>query len=187
MQSGIDFLKSQVDEAITVHSFLLQSMDSHETEASDPRYRDLCERHLPRMREHQRQLEEFRAVLGAESEQAGGPPSPSQVVGVIRRAAGSAAGVVRSLADSPTSDYQRLESDLNHARQLEVVFKTFRDAGRQLRIERLAKLGEMAERHHDDYSADAKRLLLQMFIERAQGATDVVRSVADSRADFRLS
>src|SRR5688572_16672331 len=161
MQSGIEFLRGQVDDAVAVHSSLLQSMVAHEAEASDARYRDLCELHLPRMREHQLMLEELRTVLGTESSPAGAPPSPSQVIGVIKRAAGSAAGAVRSLADAPVSDYQRLASDLNVARQLEVVFKTFRDAGRQLRIERLAKLGEMAERHHDDYSADAKRLLLQ--------------------------
>jgi hypothetical protein len=68
-----------------------------------------------------------------------------------------------------------------------VTFKTFRDAGRALRIDGLTKLGEMAERHHDDYSADAKRLLLQMFLERAQGSADVTRAVVDSRADFRIS
>jgi hypothetical protein len=45
----------------------------------------------------------------------------------------------------------------------------------------------MAERHHDDYSADAKRLLLQMFVERAQEVTDGARTMAkDSRADSRI-
>jgi hypothetical protein len=68
-----------------------------------------------------------------------------------------------------------------------VTFKTFRDAGRTLRLDHLAHFGETAERHHDDYSADAKRLLLQMFVERAQDATDGARSVAaDSRADSRI-
>ncbi|HET9425987.1 MAG TPA: hypothetical protein VFO55_11485, partial [Gemmatimonadaceae bacterium] len=154
MQSGIDFLRAQVDDAVAIHSSLLQSMDSHEAEANDPRYRDLCERHLPRMREHQFALEELRTVLGQPA--AGSPPA--EIAGAIRKAAGSAIGIARSLADTAVSDYERLASDLDLARRLEVTFKTFRDAGRQLRIDRLAKLGEMAERHHDDYSAEAKRL-----------------------------
>ena len=167
MQSGIDFLRTQVAEAAAVHSSLLESMVYHESEADDQRYRDLCDRHLPRMREHQLMLEDLRSSLGA--------PTHLRV-----RAA-------RSLADARVSDYQRLEADLDLARQLEVTFKTFRDAGRNLRIDGLARLGELAERHHDDYSADAKRLLLQMFIEQAQDAADAVRRVAhDSRADSRI-
>jgi hypothetical protein len=189
MQSGIDFLKSQVDEAAAIHASLLESMMSHESEADDTRYRDLCDRHLPHMREHQLMLEELRTVLGSGIQSASAtPPSPGQVVGAIRKAAGSAMGTIRSLADAPTSDYERLASDLDLVRRLEVTFKTFRDAGRTMRIERLARLGEIAERHHDDYSAEAKRLLLQMFIERAKGAAEIARSaVVDSRADFRMS
>jgi hypothetical protein len=196
MQNGIDFLKEQLDDAVASHSALLQSMSDHESQANDARYRDLCDRHLPRMREHQRALEEFRATLGSNttasgsSTNAGGipmPPSPQDIVGAIKRVAGTALGVTRSFADTPQSDYTRLMGDIALARQLEVTFKTFRDAGRELHIDRLAQLGEMAERHHDDYSAEAKRLILQMFIERAQGAADVVRNVSDSRADFRTS
>jgi hypothetical protein len=169
MASGIDFLRGQIVEAAALHSTLLESMIYHESEANDSRYRDLCDRHLPRMREHQLMLEDLRLSLAAPA----APPS-------IR-------GVARTLADAPGSDYQRLVADLDLARRLEVTFKTFRDAGRTLRIDALARLGEMAERHHDDYSADAKRLLLQMFVERADGATEVVRlSAVDSRADSRI-
>lgn len=168
MQSGIDFLRSQVAEAAAVHSALLESMIYHESEADDSRYRDLCDRHLPRMREHQLMLDELKTTLG-------GPRDFPQV------------RVPRSLADARVSDYQRLSEDLDLARRLEVTFKTFRDAGRTLRIDRLARLGEMAERHHDDYSADAKRLLLQMFIERAESDLENARRLtADSRADSRI-
>lgn len=169
MASGIDFLRGQVAEAAMQHSALLESMIYHESEANDSRYRDLCDRHLPRMREHQLMLEELRSTLGAPAAQP-----------LVR-------GVGRSLADARISDYQRLASDLDLARRLEVTFRTFRDAGRTLRMDALSRLGELAERHHDDYSADAKRLLLQMFIERADGATEVVRlSAVDSRADTRI-
>jgi hypothetical protein len=167
MQTGIDFLRAQVAEAAATHSSLLESMIYHESEANDARYRDLCDRHLPRMREHQLMLEELRTSLGT-----------GTAFAVIR--------VPRSLADTAVSDYQRLSYDLDLARRLEVTFKTFRDAGRVLRIDRLAKFGETTERHHDDYSADAKRLLLQMFLERAEGASEVTRAAVDSRADSRI-
>jgi hypothetical protein len=168
MQSGTEFLRAQVEQATALHASLLESMVYHESEANDSRYRDLCDRHLPRMREHQLLLEELRVSLGS------GTAFPA------RR-------VQHALADASISDYQRLAADLDLARRLEVTFKTFRDAGRAMRIDGLARLGETAERHHDDYSADAKRLLLQMFIERADSAVDGARVIAtDSRADSRI-
>jgi hypothetical protein len=168
MQTGIEFVRSAVAEAAALHASLLESMIYHESEADDSRYRDLCDRHLPRMREHQLMLDDLRTTLGAD-----------QTLPAVR--------VRHALADTAISDYQRLVSDLDLARRLEVTFKTFRDAGRSLRIEPLARLGEMAERHHDDYSADAKRLLLQMFIERAETGVEGVRErTADSRADSRI-
>ena len=182
MLAGIDFIRAQIDDAAATHASLLESMIFHESEANDPRYRDLCDRHLPRMREHQLMLEELRTLMGT----AKGANPPAELIGAIRKAAGTALGVARTLADAPTSDYQRLSYDLDLARRLEVTFKTFRDAGRVLRIDRLAKFGETAERHHDDYSADAKRLLLQMFLERAEGASEVTRAAVDSRADSRI-
>src|SRR3954471_674092 len=183
MQTGIEFLKDQVDNAIAQHRALVDSMSDHESQADDQRYRDLCMRHAPRMREHQRMLEEFRASLGNTSTSTSA--SPADIVGAAKRVAGTAFAAARSLADTPQSDYMRLVGDLALARNLEVTFKTFRDAGRQLGIERLAQLGEVSERHHDEYSAEAKRLIQQMFVERAQGAADVVRGVTDARADFR--
>jgi hypothetical protein len=184
MQSGIEFLRAQVADATAVHSALLESMNYHESEANDPRYRDLCDRHLPRMHAHQLRLEQLRDSLGAQK--VANPPA--ELVGALRKAAGNAMGLVQSLADAPLSDYQRLSADLDLARRLEVTFKTFRDAGRALHIDSIAKVGEEAERHHDEYSADAKRLLLQMFIERAQSAAEVFREAsADGRADSRIS
>lgn len=171
MQSGIDFVRTQVDTAIATHAALLDSMSLHEGEADDPRYRGLCDRYLPRMRDHQGMLEDLRTTLG-----------PDRNGVFLRKPVVSS----RSLADAQTSDYERLESDLDLARRLEVAFKTFRDAGRSLRIEGLSRFGEIAERHHDDYSDDAKRLLLQMFVERADRVTEVRRRAADSRADSQI-
>lgn len=181
MQTGIEFLRDQVDEAVAQHAALLQSMTVHESEADDRRYGDLCSRHIPHMRQHQGMLEEFRKSLGARPAKGGA----SQLAGVVRQVAGTAFAAARSFADAPQSDYTQLLGDLAMVRQLEVTFKTFRDAGRQLGIAGLAQLGEIAERHHDEYSTDAKRLLQQMFVERAQGVTDIARPFADHRADFR--
>ena len=98
MLSGIDFIRAEVDDAVAVHSSLLQSMQSHEAEANDPRYRDLCDRHLPHMREHQLMLEELRTVLGSGTDAATSSPTP---VTVIRKAVGSAIGMAQSLGGKP--------------------------------------------------------------------------------------
>ena len=181
MQTGIEFLKDQIDDAIAQHRTLVQSMTEHESDADDQRYRDLCTRHIAHMRQHQTMLEAFRESLREDPAKSGS----SELAGMVRQAAGTAFAAARSLADAPQSDYTQLVGDLSMVRQLEVTFKIFRDGGRQLGIARLAQVGEIAERHHDEYSADAKRLLQQMFVERARGAVDIVRSFADHRADFR--
>jgi hypothetical protein len=69
------------------------------------------------------------------------------------------------------------------ARQAEDTFKTFREAGRQLGIQQLAAIGDMAERHHDDYAREANRLVQQMFVENARGAEHVVGPSATSHHD----
>jgi hypothetical protein len=166
MQRGIDFLKSQVSMAVLQHRTFLQSLEDHESQAQDPRFRDLCSRHIPPMREHQRMLESFQRELGSEE-------------GVVRRAVGAAVGVAHDLADVVSqSDYLKLVGDLVMARQSEDTFKTFRDGGRALGIQRLADLGETAERHHDQYAKDANRLVQQLFVEYARGAEQLIPSEA---------
>ena len=56
------------------------------------------------------------------------------------------------------------------ARQAEDTFKTFREAGRALNIQQLATIGEVGERHHDEYVKEANKLVQQMFIEHVRGA-----------------
>jgi hypothetical protein len=174
MHTGIDFLDEQLDDAIAQHVALLASLSDHVVDADDDRFRDLCARFLPRMRDHQRMLEEFRASLGPRT------TPPDTVVSVFTRAFTTP----RALVDAPRSDYQELIADIAMTRQLEVTFKVFRDAGRQLGITDLAKIGEVAERHHDEYSDEARRLLYQMFVERARDAADAVRLAKTSRAEF---
>jgi hypothetical protein len=157
MDRGTDFLKSQVSNAVMQHGTFLKNLEDHEGQAEDPRFRDLCTRYIPMMREHQRMLEDYQRELGAEA-------------GVGKKMMGAAMGAARDLADAAReSDFLRLVGDIVTARQSEDTFKTFREAGRTLNIERLSQIGEMGERHHDQYVKDANRLVQQMFVEHVRG------------------
>ena len=165
MDRGIDFLKSQVSNAVMQHRAMLQSIEDHESQAQDPRFRDLCSRHIPRMREHQRMLEDYQGTLG------GGE-------GIVKKAAGVAFGVARDLADVVReSDFLRLVGDVVMARQAEDTFKTFREAGRALNIQQLAMIGEVGERHHDEYVKEGNKLAQQMFIEHVRGTEGAAQLV----------
>ncbi len=157
MDRGIDFLKSQINNAVMQHQTLLQALEDHSTGAEDARYRDLCSRHLAPMREHQRMLEDYQRELGAET-------------GLGKKVLGKALGVARDLADAAReSDFLRLVGDIVMARQSEDTFKTFREAGRILNNQQLQQIGEVGERHHDDYVRDANRLVQIMFVEHVRG------------------
>lgn len=157
MDRGTDFLKSQVNNAVMQHQAFLQALEDHETQAEDSRFRDLCSRHIPRVREHQRMLEEYQQVLGAEA-------------GAGKKFLGSMLGKVRDLADAAReSDFLRLVGDIVMSRQSEDTFKTFRDGGRALGNAQLAQLGEVGEHHHDEYNREANRLVQQMFVEHVRG------------------
>ncbi len=157
MDRGMDFLKSQINNAVMQHRTFLQALEDHEGQAEDRRFRDLCGRHIPHMREHQRMLEEYQQQLGAEE-------------GTVKKVMGKAMGVARDLADSAReSDFLRLVGDIVMARQAEDTFKTFREGGRTLGIQQLATIGEVGERHHDEYVKEANKLAQQMFVEHVQG------------------
>jgi len=157
MDRGMDFLKSQVSNAVMQHGTFLKNLQDHEGQAEDPRFRDLCTRYIPTMREHQRMLEDYQRELGAEA-------------GVGKKVLGAAIGAARDLADTAReSDFLRLVGDIVTARQSEDTFKTFREAGRTLNIQPLQQIGEMGERHHDQYVKDANRLVQQMFVEHVRG------------------
>jgi hypothetical protein len=183
MESGIDFLRSQVNNAVMQHDTFLRSLTDHESQAQDQRFRDLCARHIPRMREHQRMLEEFQRAIGTGDARDNTPLD--NIGGALKRAAGNAIGMAKDLADAPRqSDYLRLVSDIVMARQSEDTFKTFREGGRQLGIQQLAHIGEIGERHHDDYTKEANRLVQQMFVEHARGAEHLVASTTSTQHDL---
>jgi len=164
MDRGIDFLKSQVNNAVMQHGTFLKNLVDHESQAEDPRFRDLCSRFIPHMQQHQRMLEDYQRELGAET-------------GTAKELLGKAMGAARSIADAAReSDFLRLVGDIVEARQGEDTFKTFREAGKQLGNERLREIGDMGERHHDEYVKEANRLVQQMFVEHVRGtaAQDVL-------------
>lgn len=157
MDRGMDFLRSQINNAVMQHQSFLDSLVDHEREAKDARFRDLCSRHIPMMREHQRMLEQYQHELGAQS-------------GVGKKMLGKALGIAKDLADvARESDFLRLVSDVVMARQSEDTFKTFREAGKELANEQLRQIGDTGERHHDEYVKEANRLCALMFVEHVRG------------------
>lgn len=171
MDRGTDFLKSQINNAVMQHRTFLQALEDHEQQADDPRFRDLCSRHIAHMREHQRLLEDYQSELGAET-------------GGAKRIVGAALGAVRDLADAAReSDFLRLVGDIVMARQSEDTFKTFREAGRMLGNDTLRHIGEVGERDHDSYVKEANRLVQQMFVEHAQGVEGVAARSAATQLD----
>lgn len=159
MERGTDFLKAQVANAVMQHNTFLDSLVDHEKQADDQRFRDLCSKYIPMMRQHQRSLEQYAEELRAESSTA-------------KKAFGKMAEVAKGLADSAReTDFLRLVQDIVMARQSEDTFKTFRDAGRTLGNTRLAEIGDHGEKGHDEYVKEANRLVQQMFVEHVKGTT----------------
>jgi hypothetical protein len=164
MERGPQFLKSQVNSAVAHHRAFLNALEAHEDQADDDRFRDLCSRHIPQMREHQRMLEEYQSQLGADD------GSGNNILGAIL-------GAARDLADSAReSDFARLVADIVMALQAEDTFKTFREAGKMMRYDTLHEIGDIGERHHDAYVKEANRLVQHMFVENVQGVDRAART-----------
>ncbi|HEY3133996.1 MAG TPA: hypothetical protein VGJ47_05145 [Gemmatimonadaceae bacterium] len=171
MDRGSDFLRSQVNNAVMQHGAFVHALEEHEGQADDSRFRDLCSRHIPHMRDHQRMLEEYQSQLGGDS-------------GVVKKVIGSATGMARDLADAAReSDFLRLVGDIVMARQSEDTFKTFREAGKMMDNRTLQEIGEIGERHHDSYVKEANRLVQHMFVEHVQGIDGRTRPRVEARLD----
>jgi hypothetical protein len=156
MDRGMDFLKSQINNAVMQHQTFVENLVDHEKQAEDARFRALCSRFIPKAQAHQRMLEDYQREIGAET-------------GAAKKALGKAMGVARDLADAAReSDFLRLVGDIVTARQAEDTFKTFREAGRALGIARLQEIGDIGEREHDDFHREANRLAQQLFVEHVR-------------------
>jgi hypothetical protein len=172
VETGKDFLKAQVHNAVTSHAAFVKALKDHESQADDPRYRDLCGRYLGPMREHQRMLEDYQHELGDAD------------AGMLKRALGATVGAARDLADAVREgDFLRLVGDIIMSRQCEDTFKTFREAGRTLGLTRLAEIGAAGESGHDAYNKDANRLVQELFVEQARQGEERVGATA--AADLR--
>jgi cell division septum initiation protein DivIVA len=153
MDRGIDFLKSQINNAVMQHQTFVDNLADHEKQADDARFRALCSRFLPKAQANQRMLEDYQRELGAET-------------GAAKKMLGKALGAARDLADAAReSDFLRLVGDIVTSRQSEDTFKTFREAGRALGIARLQQIGDVGEREHDEFHREGNRLAQQMFVE----------------------
>ena len=120
MDRGIDFLKSQVNNATMQHQTFLDNLQQHESQADDERFRSLYATFVPKARAHQEMLEQYQHELGTKA-------------GAAKKVLGKALGVARDLVDAPReNDFLRLVGDIVMSRQAEDTFKTFRDAGRTL-------------------------------------------------------
>lgn len=168
MDTGMDFLKSQVNNAVMQHETFVKSLKDHADQADDRRFRDLCSRYAASMEQHQRKLEDYQQQLGAKA-------------GMGKKAVGAVLGATKDLADAArTDDFLRLVGDIVMSRQSEDTFKTFREAGRTLNNQQLAQIGEEGEREHDNYNRDANRLVQTMFVEHVRGTTDTAETRAQA-------
>jgi hypothetical protein len=159
MERGRDFLRAQVSNCVMQHKTLIENLEDHAKQAEDARYRDLCTRYLPALREHQRMLEEYRATLG----EVGG--------GGAKEALGTLLGRARDAVDAMReSDFLRLVGDVVTIRQSQDTFATFAAVGDQLGEPRLAELGRAGERDHDAMQREFNELSHAIFIEHARGS-----------------
>ena len=157
MDRGREFLQSQVNNCVMQHQTFLRNLEDHEKQAEDARFRDLCSRYIPEMREHQRMIEEYAQSIGAE-------------LSTGKKALGAALGLARNAADlARESDFLRLVGDIVTARQSQDTFTTFARVGPRIGEPRLAEMGEMMSGHHKQYVEDANALVADMFVDHVNG------------------
>jgi hypothetical protein len=172
MERGRDFLREQVEHAAAQHRVLVENIESDKDSADDARVRDLCARHLPRLREHQVMLESYHDSLG----RAGGGGRG----GTVMEAVGSAIGRARqAVSGMREDDFDRLTDDLASIGQLQDTFSLFANVGDRLNEPRLAELGRHGERDHNQMQRDFYDLAQTIFVEQASMESGGGRAAAD--------
>lgn len=158
MHEGRDFLRAQVSNCVMQHKTLLESLEDHEKQAEDAQFRALCTRYLPRVREHQRMLDEYRATLGEVSGQG------------LKGALGFVLGKAKDAADALRSDdFLRVVEDIVMIRQAQDTFGTFAAAGDRIGEPKLAELGRHGQQEHDEMQREFNALAADMFVRQASG------------------
>lgn len=158
MQQGMDFLQAQVSNAVMQHRTLLQNLEDHAKQAESQRYRELCTRYLPQMRQHQQALENYRDKIGAPTGEA------------AKKLMGTVLGFGRDAVDAMReSDFLRVVGDVVTIRQAQDTFATFAAVGAQIGQPRLAEIGRMGERDHDQMQREFNQLVQELFIQQVGG------------------
>jgi hypothetical protein len=170
VDEGRDFLRAQVNNAIGQHQALVENLEDHVRQAEDQRFRELCQRYLPRVQGHQRMLQEYGSRIGAEGRTG------------VKGALGAMLGKARDLADAMReSDFLRLVADIVMIRQAQDTFALFSAVGARIGEPQLADLGRECERDHEQMQRDFNELARNMFIDHVQGIE------IDTRAGVRTS
>jgi hypothetical protein len=158
MDTGKDFLRAQLNNAVMQHTTLLDNLRTHIGQADDQRYRSLCERYVPALENHQKMLEEYGKSVGAEG--------ATGLKGALGAVLGKARDVVDAMRET---DFLRLVGDIVMIRQAQDTFATFAAAGDKLGDTRLAELGRMGEREHDTMQKEFNMLCADMFVDHVTG------------------
>ena len=166
MDTGRDFLRAQLNNTISQHHALIESLRDHAGQADDPIYRQLCDKYIPVLEQHQGMLEAYGTSIGSD----GG----SSLKNVLGSAIGKARDVVDALRGT---DFLRVVGDIVMIRQAQDTFATFAVAGEHLGDARLAELGNMGEREHDAMQRDFNAFCADSFVQHVQGT--VVTSSGD--------
>jgi hypothetical protein len=158
MDTGRDFLRAQLNNAIAQHHALLGSLRDHAGQADDPMYRQLCEKHIPALEHHQAMLEAYGTSVGSD----GGSG--------LKNVLGSALGKARDAVDAMRgTDFLRIVGDIVMIRQAQDTFGVFAAAGVRLGDARLAELGTMGEKEHDTMQRDFNAFCVESFVQHVQG------------------
>jgi hypothetical protein len=165
VDTGNDFLRSQVNNAIMQHKSLVENIEGHSKQAEDPRFSELCRRYVPRLQAHQRMLEDYGRTIGAE----GG--------GTMKKALGDVLGKARETVDAfREDDFLRLVGDIVMIRQAQDTFATFASVGELIGEPRLADIGHECANDHDTMQREFNSLVRDMFVEQMRGGVDSGRA-----------
>jgi hypothetical protein len=159
MDTGRDFLRAQINNTIALHHSLIDELESHARQADEAAFRELCTRWIPRMEQHQRQLESYGASVGADGS------------GTLKKTLGAVLAKARETVDSfRETDFLRIVGDTVMVRQLQDTYETFAVAGLRTGDQRLADLGKQGAFEHDEMQREFNALTREMFIDHLQGA-----------------
>jgi hypothetical protein len=161
VQTGIDFLRAQVNNAIMLHESLIENIEGHSKQAEDSRFSELCRRYLPRLLSHQKMLEDYGESIGAEGRTG------------VKKALGDVLGKARETVDAMREDdFLRLVGDIVMIRQAQDTFTTFASVGELIGQPRLADIGQECARDHDEMQREFNTLVRELFVEQTQQGRD---------------